>query len=433
MIVILVQQLLSAEIHESTTKSRWPLVSVCNRMPHAYEMDRRIDGACPFRLPRKVTLMDFSTLLAAAVVALGLLTFDTIRHYDRLVIEVTDLPRLDQTSIDRATIEQEVAAELNAISQITSVVVAPEIRTDRDKGIGMAVASFIRLDDLAFALENDLGYAPDRLRVGLFTDNGKLRAVVSGKGRLVGTFRHILIPAADEGVLNFVRRCALFGASYLAPYRTNLYLIQRGAQTEDFTAAVRLATRIKARLPNVPVSLERSLYDNLLGIVALFQKDLDAAKTHFAAAIADSPSNPVPILNAAFVEIQRGAYAEADARMAELIAQAPPQNPVLLSTAYMTQAAAKLGLRQATEADRLLETATRINPENSSAWDMWGDAKRVLGDAVEAHRLEQKAMEMNDKFENYAEIATLYFRLAWGENAPLTTSPFRNPEVVTFR
>jgi tetratricopeptide (TPR) repeat protein len=144
------------------------------------------------------------------------------------------------------------------------------------------------------------------------------------------------------------------------------------------------------------------------------------------------PTNPVPFLNAAFTDLQFNDYQRAADRMAELIRLARPANKVLLSTAYMTWGAARMGLHDLKGADRMLELAVQANPESSSALGLWAEAKKLAGDHAAAARLDRLAHESNATMENYSEIAALYFHLAWGDNEPVTTNKFTNPKVLNF-
>ena len=119
-------------------------------------------------------------------------------------------------------------------------------------------------------------------------------------------------------------------------------------------------------------------------------------------------------------------------RMAELIRLARPSNKVLLGTAYMTWGAARMGLHDLKGADRMLELATQANPDSSTALGLWSEAKRLEGDHAAAERLDRLAHESATTMENYAEVAALYFRLAWGDNQPVILNKFTNPKVVTF-
>ncbi len=371
--------------------------------------------------------MDLTTLLAAIAIAFGLLTIDTIRRADRVDVEVGEIPRMEKASIDRVTIEQEFARQLNNIASVFSIVVPPEIKTQRDVGIMQAVASSLKIDGLTQAMETDLGYRTDRLRLSLVYDNGVLQGVVSGTGGRLGQFQQVLVRTEGEPLMDFIRRCSLVGATYLAPYGTTLFLIQEGIKTGDFTVPKRISARAKSYLPPTPISIERSRLLNLDGIIALMENDLKAAMGLFKQAVASNPKNQVAHLNAAFVEVEIDEYAEADARMQHLIAENMPENPILQSTIYMTRAAAQLGLKNPAEADVLLKKATAINPKNSSAWYLWSETKQLLGDKDAAEKMEHRAFMESDNAENFAEVATLYLQLSWKDGSPMLRSPFRNP------
>jgi len=379
--------------------------------------------------------MDLFTLAAAFVVALSLLGADTVIHSGSVAVEVVAAPqitRMTTPSIDLPTLEEEFEEQLNRIAGTHSVIEPQEIRSTREQGIGMALAQAAKVENLAYALQAELGYRPDKLRLALFIDGGELRGLISGNSHLVGSFREVMVPAKEESLVAFVRRCALWGGSQIAPYSTALFLMQTHAADQDFRDAVALAAHAKGRLPATPLSMDRSLFDNLLGMIALFKNDPKAAKAAFEAAVAADPTSPVPVLNAAFADLELDDFRQAAQRMQRLIEAAPPPNKVLLGTAYATWAAALLGSHDAEGADRLLARSIEINPDSSSALDLWAEAKDVKGDHAAAADLRRRALESATTFENYAEVAALYFHLSWQDNQPVTRSKFSNPEVVTF-
>jgi len=87
----------------------------------------------------------------------------------------------------------------------------------------------------------------------------------------------------------------------------------------------------------------------------------------------------VPFLNAAFTDLEFNEYQKATDRMAELIRLAPPSNKVLLATAYMTWGAARMGGHDLKGADRMLESATRVNPDSATAFGLWGGSEAAPG------------------------------------------------------
>ena len=134
------------------------------------------------------------------------------------------------------------------------------------------------------------------------------------------------MPNKDEAVLAFVRRCALWSASQVAPYATALYLLQKHSPDKDFTDVVALIEHTKAELPPTPISFDRSALDNLLGIVLLFKNDAARAQDAFDKALEENPDNPVADINAAFADLQLDKNQQAADRMRAMTRDRPPHN-----------------------------------------------------------------------------------------------------------
>ena len=376
--------------------------------------------------------MELTTLAFALLFGLGLLGVDSVMHSGSVEVEVAIAPKVEHISIDEQTLASRFKDVFDEIISTPSVVKPPEIRSHLDQGLGMALFEAVHAQNIAFALQRQFGHNPDTIRFALFMENGALQALVAGRSHSAGNFSQVFAPNPGEGMVSFLRRCALWGASQLAPYSTALYLLQKHAADRDFSDVVALVENAKTLLPATPTSFDRGLLDNILGLVALFNNDPSAARKAFDDAIAADPTNAVPFLNAAFTDVQLNEYQKAADRMAALIRLAPPVNKVLLSTAYMTWGAARMGMHDLKGADRMLDLAVQANPESSSAFGLWSEAKRLEGDQAAADRLHRKAQESAATFENYSEVASLYFHLAWRDNEPVIRSEFTNPEVVKF-
>jgi len=287
--------------------------------------------------------MELTSLTLALVLGLGLLGADSVMRAGSVEVEVAIAPKVENISVDEHTLAWRFKDQLDEITSTASVVHPPEIRSRLDQGLGMALFEAVHAQNVAFALQRELGYNPDRIRFALFVENGAMRGLVSGNSHLVGNFSQVMNPNRGENLMDFVRRCALWGGSQLAPYSTALYLLQQHASDKDFTDLVTLVEHAKAVLPPTPTSFDRGLLDNVLGLVALFRNDPPAARKAFNDAMMADPTNPVPFLNAAFTDLEFNEYQKATDRMAELIRLAPPSNKVLLATAYMTWGAARMG------------------------------------------------------------------------------------------
>ena len=376
--------------------------------------------------------MDLTTITVAVMLALGLLGVDTAMHAGTVSIEVAIAPKIEGVSIDERTLAAEFEDQFDAITATSSVVRPLEIRSREAQGVGLALAEAVNAQNVAYAVQRQLGFTSDSIRFTLFVDKGALRGLVHGHSHLVGNINQIMIPNQGEPLIAFVQRSALWGASQLAPYSTALYLLQKHSVDKDFTDAVALVEHAKALLPPTPTSFDRALFDNLLGLVALFKNDAPAARKAFDAAMFGDRTNPVPFLNAAFADIQLNEYQKAADRMQELVRLAPPANKTLLATAYMTWGAALMGVHDLPGADRMLAKAVETNPESSSAFELWAEAKELEDDKAAAHRLHHRSREVSATFENYGEVAALYFQLAWRDDQPVTLNKFSNPTIVTF-
>jgi tetratricopeptide (TPR) repeat protein len=376
--------------------------------------------------------MDLTTITVAVLLALGLLGVDSVMHAGTVAVDVSIAPNIEGVSVDERTLAAEFEDQFDAITATSSVVRPLEIRAREQQGVGMAIAEAVGAQNVAYALQRQLGFNTDSIRFTLFVDQGKPRGLVHGYSHLIGNINQIIIPNEGEPLMAFVQRSALWAASQLAPYSTALFLLQKHSADKNFTDAVALDEHAKSLLPRTPTSFDRSLFDNLLGLVALFQNDPQSARKSFDAAMFGDRTNSVPFLNAAFTDIQLNDYQKAADRMEELIRLAPPENKVLLSTAYMTWGAALMGLKNLPKADRMLAKATEINPDSSTAFELWSEAKALAGDQAAAGKLQHKSREVAATFENYGEVAALYFQLAWRDDQPVTLNKFSNPTIVTF-
>ena len=305
-----------------------------------------------------------------------------------------------------------------------------------NKGLGMAIAQAVNLQAVTLALQTRLGYQPERIKLTLLSEDGTVRMVIdgSGLGGRISTppFQKSIVLRPGETLASLVHRAALAGVAEIDPYFTALYLVRSHAADKDFTAAETQINKAKAGLPPTPVSYDRSLLENLQGIIALFQAKPDEADEWFHRSISSDPNNAVAVLNAAFADLQLNDYHRAIEHVQDLVASGPPSDKILLATAYMTWGAALLGLQDVTGADQNLAKAIEINPDSSTAYDLWAEAKHKSGDEAAAARLHQAALEASGTFENYAEVAALYFELAWEHDQPITRNKFTNPPMTRF-
>jgi len=76
-------------------------------------------------------------------------------------------------------------------------------------------------------------------------------------------------------------------------------------------------------------------------------------------------------------------------------------------------------LHDANGADRMLAKSIELYPGTSAGYELWADVKREKGDTAAAERYHRRALENSDLFENYAEVAALWFKLSWRDDESL--------------
>lgn len=377
--------------------------------------------------------MDLTTLAVIVLLAVSGLGVDTVWHPGDVILEGTTVGNTDKISIDENMVNTVLKDEVERISATPSVMAKPEVQTGNQGGIGMAIATAANMQAVARALQARVGHQPDQIKIVLFNEGDTAKVLVTGSGRhWVGAFEQEVDQQKGETVIALLHRAALVGMARIDPYLTALNLMQRHASDKDFADLQSLIVFAKSQLPPTPRSVERSQFENLQGILALFLGNQNDAHSWFQLATKSNPDSTVAVLNLAFADLQQGHFRETADCMEKLLRETPTSDERLISTGYMTWAAAQLGLHDVAGADRLIAKATEINPNSATAWDLWSDVKQAKGEPEAAARLHRKALEASASFENYGEVATLYFQLAWRNNQPVTRSMFTNPATVSF-
>lgn len=373
--------------------------------------------------------MDLTTLTMLVFLAVAAVGADTVMHPTQVILQTASAGKLENATISDTMINGIVRREIDQISDTPTLMGRPRVDLGKQGGVGMAIATAINMQNVAFALQNQAGYQPDKITLTLFSEDNMPKVLVTGTGTAqTHSFEQLVVQQKGETVIDLLHRAALVGMSRIDPYLTALSLMQRHASDQDFTDAETLITFAKSQLPPTPLNSERSLFENLQGILALFRGSKTDARAWFLVASKSDPDNFAAILNLAFADLELGHYQEAANRMQDLLSSPPTFNPILVSTGYVTWGAALLGLDDINGADHKLRRALRANPHSSIAWDLWSEMKRQKGDVAEADRLHQEALQSSGTFENYAEVAALYFQLSWQRNAPVMRSLFANPD-----
>jgi len=376
------------------------------------------------------TLTMFFMLIASAIGA------DTVLHPTSVVLEAAVAGKLDKLSVDAETLNSMLTYEVMRICSTPSVLAAPEIRAGANKGVGMAIAEAVHLQSVAIAMQTMVGYQPEQIKLTLLAEDGVTKLLVSGSGMggriRTPPFQEQLILGDGETLTQLVHRAALVGMTRIDPYVTALYLLQSHIEDMDFGHAETLVNQIKAQLPQTPTSYDRSILENLQGIMAVFRDQFDVANDWFHRASNSDPDNAAAALNAGFIDLQVGDYPLAARHIEALLSTRTPQNATLLAMAYITWAAALVGQNDVAAAEHKLGRAVQIDPFNSTAYALWSEIKRRTGDTAAADDLHAQAWAAASAFRYYSEVVALYFQIPVQPGRPLQRVPFSNPATIRF-
>ncbi len=108
--------------------------------------------------------MDLTTITVAVMIALGLLGVDTAIHAGTVSVEVAIAPKIEGVSIDERTLAAEFEDQFDAITATSSVVRPLEIRSREAQGVGLALAEAFSAQNVAYAVQRQLGFTSDSIR-----------------------------------------------------------------------------------------------------------------------------------------------------------------------------------------------------------------------------------------------------------------------------
>lgn len=381
--------------------------------------------------------MDLTTFVLSIGLIIGMFGLDTMLHPKDVVLESQVVLPVGSTArvfFSEGMLADILKAEVERIGATPSVITRPVIEVGQGEGIATSIAEALSIPSVAYAVQSHLGTRPDYVRLRLFTEDSTVKVLVTGFGnRRFNSFQQEVIQRKDETVTALAQRASLVALARIDPYITALNLLQRHVDDGDFHDCEAIIAHASTLLPRTVLNAERARFENLRGIIALFRNDVPLATRLFESATASDPDNVVAVLNVSFVHMAANRDQDALSHIQQFLDRAAPSDPILLGTAYMTLAAARMGLADLDGADAAIRRSIEAYPNSSTAYALWAELRRLQGDARDAAAMQDRAVAMSQYFENYAEIAALYFRMAWRGGEPVMRSPFTNPPPLHMR
>jgi tetratricopeptide (TPR) repeat protein len=377
--------------------------------------------------------MDLTTIVATFMVAFGLFTANAVVESDVVTVEFNVPSKYSNAGYGSEVAQNIFLSELRDILDTKSVTPGRVVRGTNDRTVVSALAESLKLQDMTYSLQRALGYNVARIHANIVHDGEETSLVVLGQVRKGKEFKFSITRRPDEPLVSLIRRGAHETAYQMEPYLALLYFVQASQSCSILPKTTQLIHAQITNFSSTARSAPRSQYQNLLGIAALFCSDSKTAREAFAAAIEADPASASAILNLAFVEIYEDRYVEAE-RVARRVLEPTPMAapPEVISAAHLIWAAALVGQRKTAEAERQIAKSITLYAYSSSAYELWAQLKESQGDMLAAERMRNKAIENSLYFENYGELAVLYFEVAWRDGQPLERNKYGNPAFVSL-
>lgn len=370
--------------------------------------------------------MDLTTLIVAVMMLFGTITVDTILHPRDIVIEAHTSSNIGTIYVTDQMLTDVMQREISNIALTPSVVAKPTVRLSTAKGIGVAMADSFGLSGVANAIQEQAGYRTDRIVVYVYSEGGKIKAAVTGvEIHAQGRFLIETDLRKDEAITDLVQRATEIGMEQVEPYLTALYLMRKGVPKLDFAPSLRVIADARGRMPRGGNGTTfQSMLLNLEGMIALLQDNRDLAVAKFRAAMATDPKNQVAVLNLAITQVVSGATHAALSMLDNMLATNEPKDKVVLSLTHTAIGAARLKDSNWKGAEASFQQAVNANAANPVTYALWAEARRQQGDLAGAKAMIEKAQAASGDFEDYAEVAGLYFAVRWQGGAPYLFDPF---------
>jgi len=365
--------------------------------------------------------MDLTTLGLLLALGFGLLGVDAALNANTFGIHINVPAELEAQGINQHIAEEVFTSEVIRIAQTPSLLAPPTVRSTSEKTIIGAVASSMNLDDVTFTMQKLLGLNPVRLTGALLHGEARPRFFLTGATQATGAFM-IDLRGESEDYIELVRRGAQLAIERAGPYRAALFHFAREADSiqPDFSVAETIALRELALAARPSTLVRRAYLHNLLGIIALMRNDPIGAERQFRDAISEGPKEAIGYINLAFVQVHFDHYRSAIETIRRVFEPDPlTEVPQLLAAAETTWAVSAWGDGRPAEAERLFEGAARRYMGATATYEHWAQLLERLGRKDEAAEKMRLAAAHRPYFDNYPEVAMLYFALTATNGDPL--------------
>ena len=387
--------------------------------------------------------MDFTTILFAGLLTLGIFSVDAWQHGGEINLEI-NMPKgygASETSMSDTVAEDIFLNEVTDIDAVPTFIEKPRVRSTNNPTVVSLIGDMLGLKKLTNLVQNASGIQPLVISgsVTKAKDRYQLILVSNVEATREQRLNLTVETVPGETVAEMIQRAAPQAMLNYEDYLVCLYLLYQfdrgnlkiyepslprpGLEGIDLL----VQSRISEQAPGATAlqtpdewSVRQAMFTNLRGIIALQQGDDKRALDLFTKSIEHRADFAAAYLNLAFVLVHQDKYQQA----IDLLNKAFDlglfkQDQAFLSPAYTTMGVAYWGLKQYADATAQFATANVSNPHATLANLYWGNLLAEQGDkagAAEKHRIAKENLQY---FTPYAETAIFYFLFTL-DNAPLT-------------
>lgn len=394
--------------------------------------------------------MDPATLTAIYFLlgSFGLVVTDTYFNANTMYLDSTVAESVVEEGYEPEVVNGIFMSEVKKITSKPSLVKAPTFQSSKAKPVSAALAEAAGLESALGALHSLMGVLPPKMVASVIAEDQAqkvqvlenapggqaahytvgesktLKLVLTGHSPSNGYFDINVEGHSENDDLDHLIRDAAFEAVLkLDPYLAMLYDVSRRvAADEDLAPAKALIEKELTEAHQAATHEHRALNENLRGIVALLEHDPVVARQYFLKAMASNPRQPVGFLNCAFLDVHEDRFEEALRNIEKVIHPTYWQmtgNPVLLASAYTIKGAAETEMKKFKEAEASFQKAASLNPQSSEVYVYWSRMLKKSARPAEAERKIVMAKQNSMYFENFPEMALLYFWLTEAGTQPL--------------
>lgn len=393
--------------------------------------------------------MDPATLAVIyTVLALfGVAVTDTYYNANTIVLDTTVAELLVEEGYEPAVIEGIIVSKVKKITETPSLVKSPAFVSSRVKPVSAALADLANLEGALEALQGMIGTKPPQMITSLIVEgpkkrkilqtgpdgrvtehevveSAKLKILLTGYSPKKGYFDVVIeAHSGEEDVDDVVREAVFAAVLQLDPYHALLYDMKRRADAGEDVAELRsLIDKELSTAQHVLLDDHRSLLENLRGVLSLLAKDQAEARTYFGKAIGSDPKQSVGYLNLAFLDVHEDRYQDAIRNVEKVIYPSywpMTHDSVLLASGYIIKGVAETEMRNFAAAEASFKEAIALHPESSEAYVYWARMLRKSGRQAEADQKYNMARQNAKFFENFPEMALMYFWLTEQGQEPL--------------